>query len=354
MLARTQDADEGVSLEACEFWLSLADEPVCKEALEPHLGRLIPVLVRGMKYSDIDVILLRGDVEEDEMIPDREEDIRPRFHRSRSHNVDSGGSVIMAASPDGIDAVSPIFLSKYKIFSLNSLSKNQITFWRNEIMMYLCYFWKMAVFIWRWKSCQFSKQFCDFLSLILLLTNVEMIRLSQRMLHCQMHDDPWNHNKYLLICEVSNWYLIDWMGYGLFSLLFTEWAHRALYNEIWKYWSIQKICILPNVHKMKSFQALIIIEKVQIIFDQKLDWITCFRVTQVMTSAEVMMTALCLTGTFVNAQRQPLMSLQVYSEMTCCQFCCPFWKKLSFTKNGRWRNLESLLWVSNYKIICCL
>lgn len=60
MLQRTQDADEGVSLEACEFWLSLADEPVCKEALEPHLNRLIPVLVRGMKYSEIDIILLRG------------------------------------------------------------------------------------------------------------------------------------------------------------------------------------------------------------------------------------------------------------------------------------------------------
>ena len=28
-----------------------------------------------------------------------------------------------------------------------------------------------------------------------------------------------------------------------------------------------------------------------------------------MTSAEVMMTALCLTGTFVNAQRQPLMPI---------------------------------------------
>ena len=76
-----QDADEGVSLEACEFWLSLADEPVCKEALQPHLPKLIPVLVKGMKYSEIDIILLRGDVEEDEMVPDREEDIRPRFHR---------------------------------------------------------------------------------------------------------------------------------------------------------------------------------------------------------------------------------------------------------------------------------
>ena len=78
MLERTQDPDEGVSLEACEFWLSLAAEPVCKEALQPHLDKLIPVLVRGMKYSEIDIILLRGDVEEDEMVPDREEDIKPR------------------------------------------------------------------------------------------------------------------------------------------------------------------------------------------------------------------------------------------------------------------------------------
>ena len=30
-------------------------------------------------------VQLKGDVEEDEMIPDREEDIRPRFHKSRTH-----------------------------------------------------------------------------------------------------------------------------------------------------------------------------------------------------------------------------------------------------------------------------
>lgn len=39
-----------------------------------------------MKYSEIDIILLKGDVEEDEMIPDREEDIRPRFHKSKTHS----------------------------------------------------------------------------------------------------------------------------------------------------------------------------------------------------------------------------------------------------------------------------
>ncbi|CAN7944319.1 unnamed protein product [Ixodes pacificus] len=105
MLMRTQDGDEGVSLEACEFWLSLAEQPICREVLAPHLARLVPILVRGMKYSEIDVILLKGDVEEDEMIPDREEDIRPRFHKSKTHsqkhmddNIDED-----SVSDDGLD-----------------------------------------------------------------------------------------------------------------------------------------------------------------------------------------------------------------------------------------------------------
>ena len=50
-----------------------------REVLQPHLDRLVPVLVRGMKYSEIDIILLRGDVEEDENVPDREEDMKPRY-----------------------------------------------------------------------------------------------------------------------------------------------------------------------------------------------------------------------------------------------------------------------------------
>lgn len=59
MLGRTQDANDTVALEACEFWLSLADQPICKEVLTPHLPRLVPVLVKGMRYSEIDIILLK-------------------------------------------------------------------------------------------------------------------------------------------------------------------------------------------------------------------------------------------------------------------------------------------------------
>ena len=39
MLIRTQDSDENVALEACEFWLTLAEQQICKECLTPYLGR---------------------------------------------------------------------------------------------------------------------------------------------------------------------------------------------------------------------------------------------------------------------------------------------------------------------------
>jgi hypothetical protein len=59
MLMRTQDPDDSVALEACEFWLSLAEQAICREVLTAHISKLIPVLIRGMKYSEIDIILLK-------------------------------------------------------------------------------------------------------------------------------------------------------------------------------------------------------------------------------------------------------------------------------------------------------
>ena len=106
MLLRTQDEDETVALEACEFWLVLADQQICYEVLKSHIEQLIPVLVRCMKYSELDIILLKGDVDEDQNVPDKEEDIRPRFHKTRMHSSkqnakqkEAGGST-NAASGD--------------------------------------------------------------------------------------------------------------------------------------------------------------------------------------------------------------------------------------------------------------
>ncbi len=58
MLVCTQDQDE-IALEACEFWLKLAHKGCCKDVLGPYLPQLAPDLISGMKYSDVDIIILK-------------------------------------------------------------------------------------------------------------------------------------------------------------------------------------------------------------------------------------------------------------------------------------------------------
>ncbi|NXW80991.1 TNPO2 protein, partial [Hirundo rustica] len=76
-----------------EFTPKTRPEPTSE--LTAHLVQLIPILVHGMRYSEIDIILLKGDVEEDEAVPDSEQDIKPRFHKSRTvtlaHEEQRGG-----------------------------------------------------------------------------------------------------------------------------------------------------------------------------------------------------------------------------------------------------------------------
>lgn len=55
-----QDLNENIALEACEFWLSLADNnEICKSVLGHFLDKLIPVLIKCMRYSETDIILLK-------------------------------------------------------------------------------------------------------------------------------------------------------------------------------------------------------------------------------------------------------------------------------------------------------
>uniref|UniRef100_A0A1I8F2E2 Importin N-terminal domain-containing protein n=1 Tax=Macrostomum lignano TaxID=282301 RepID=A0A1I8F2E2_9PLAT len=105
MLLRTQDPDEFVAQEACELWLAIADQPNCQELLRPYLPKLIPVLCRGMKKRRRGA---RIGESRDAHIPDRESDIRPRFHRTRSktasqhlHDCAAGGG---GASGEDADA----------------------------------------------------------------------------------------------------------------------------------------------------------------------------------------------------------------------------------------------------------
>ncbi|TMX00812.1 hypothetical protein EJD97_000122 [Solanum chilense] len=88
ILQVNKDPDEEVALEACEFWSAYCDAQLPPENLREFLPRLIPVLLSNMVYADDDESLLEA--EEDGSLPDRDQDIKPRFHSSRFHGSEDG------------------------------------------------------------------------------------------------------------------------------------------------------------------------------------------------------------------------------------------------------------------------
>uniref|UniRef100_A0A2I3G746 Transportin-1 n=1 Tax=Nomascus leucogenys TaxID=61853 RepID=A0A2I3G746_NOMLE len=145
MLQRTQDHDENVALEACEFWLTLAEQPI-----SPLCAGLIPFLVNGMKYSEIDIISAQGDVEEDEAVPDSEQDIKPRFHKSRTvtlpHEAERPDGSEDAEDDDDDDALSDWNLRKCSAAALDVLAN----VFREELLPHLLPLLKGLLFHPEW------------------------------------------------------------------------------------------------------------------------------------------------------------------------------------------------------------
>jgi transportin-1 len=76
MITSTKNDDEDIALEACEFWGVYCDS---KQAdfvlLKKYLRFLVPTLVKGMVYNEVD----RHVLTEDDSVEDRDSDIRPQF-----------------------------------------------------------------------------------------------------------------------------------------------------------------------------------------------------------------------------------------------------------------------------------
>ncbi|KAI8999818.1 Transportin-PC [Gaertneriomyces semiglobifer] len=102
MLFCTDSNDENVALEACEFWLSFAEQDSLRDHLEPYLPRIVPVLLKGMVYSEEDIIILGAEAE-DAHIADQDQDIKPRHHKAKTHALDHEESAASATRPSGDD-----------------------------------------------------------------------------------------------------------------------------------------------------------------------------------------------------------------------------------------------------------
>lgn len=84
MLERCKDDQPEVALDACEFWVSVPADDFWKDTLRQYLSELIPWFMEKMRYSPEDIEELRAQFEDDYMIPDKDDDIKPRFHKSKN------------------------------------------------------------------------------------------------------------------------------------------------------------------------------------------------------------------------------------------------------------------------------
>ncbi|KAF7293413.1 Importin beta-2 subunit [Mycena indigotica] len=88
MLYSTKDKNENVALEACEFWLTFAEDADLADHLHPLLAKVAPVLLDCMVYGEDDLLWLEGDAE-DAAVPDKETDIKPRHYGGgKSHGLE--------------------------------------------------------------------------------------------------------------------------------------------------------------------------------------------------------------------------------------------------------------------------
>ncbi len=60
MLYSTKDQNENVALEACEFWLTFAEDAELSIYLHPLLAKVAPVLLDCMIYGEDDLLWLDG------------------------------------------------------------------------------------------------------------------------------------------------------------------------------------------------------------------------------------------------------------------------------------------------------
>ncbi|KYK57053.1 Armadillo-like helical [Drechmeria coniospora] len=97
IITQQKSDDEDLACEAAEFWLAIGEHHNLWQALQPYLGKIIPVLLECMVYSSDEIALL-GDASDDEEEEDRQEDIKPAFAKK---------NLTRAANGEGSSAATP-------------------------------------------------------------------------------------------------------------------------------------------------------------------------------------------------------------------------------------------------------
>ncbi|KAI2609271.1 ARM repeat-containing protein [Hypoxylon sp. NC1633] len=90
IITQQQSDDEDLATDAAEFWLTVGEHEHLWHSLNPHISKIIPVLLECMVYNAEDIALLGG-ASDDEDQDDLEQDIKPQFAKKSSARQANSG-----------------------------------------------------------------------------------------------------------------------------------------------------------------------------------------------------------------------------------------------------------------------
>jgi transportin-1 len=95
MIASTQDSNEEVAIEACEFWSVFSEAGFDENVLKPFVPRIIPLLLNNMKFEEYDEEVAEAEADEEAarqglQVEEKNSEMRPHLHSSTSHGQEDG------------------------------------------------------------------------------------------------------------------------------------------------------------------------------------------------------------------------------------------------------------------------
>lgn len=108
MIARSKDEDDEIALEACEFWLTVPENELGKNMLRQYLPQLVPFFMEKMQHSPEDIEMMRADIEDNYMVPDKDDDIKPRFYKAKTHGNSGAEPLKQEADQTGAQDISDL------------------------------------------------------------------------------------------------------------------------------------------------------------------------------------------------------------------------------------------------------
>ncbi|CAH0555348.1 unnamed protein product [Brassicogethes aeneus] len=122
LMDKSQSEDQELALQACEFWLATTKLNSCKEILTPYIEKLLPILLKNMKYSKYELNIIKDSLGQDSSNQDLAKDITPFHFRDKNSHQDDSDDDTEEQSDDFDDFYIGWTLRKCSAASLDSLA----------------------------------------------------------------------------------------------------------------------------------------------------------------------------------------------------------------------------------------